>query len=118
MTEEAPDSQRPGKDGLDKGESPGAATHGNPKDRGLLVEGLALMPERAILDEAKLAGILHVTPRTIRRMVSRHELPPSIPLAGRSVWFAGRVLAHIEGAIERAERDADRNGRRIRQHST
>jgi len=81
---------------------------------GLLIDALARMPERAILDERALAEALGVTPRTVRRMVGRFELPPAVRLAGRSVWFAGRILAHIEAAAERAEREADRRAQKIR----
>lgn len=84
---------------------------------GLLIDELARLPERAILDERRLAEALGVTPRTVRRMVGRFELPPPIRLAGRSVWIAGRVLTHIEGAAERAERDADRRAQKIRAYS-
>ena len=80
---------------------------------GILIDGLARLPEKTLLDEARLASLLCVTPRTVRRMVSRFELPPSISLGGRSVWFAGRILAHIEEAAERAERDASRRAKKI-----
>ena len=84
---------------------------------GLLIDALARLPERTLLDEKRLASALGVTQRTVRRMVGRFELPPPVPLAGRSVWFAGRVLAHIEAAAERAERDAERRARKISQLS-
>ena len=82
---------------------------------GVLIDGLAVLPERTILDEARLAGLLAVTRRTVRRMVNRFELPPPTRLAGRSMWLAGRVLSHIEAAAERAERKAERVARKIRQ---
>ena len=81
---------------------------------GVLIDTLARLPDKAILDEARLAGALHVSRRTVRRMVSRFELPPPVSLAGRSVWLAGRVLRHIEIAVERAEREAERQARKIR----
>ena len=88
-----------------------------PAPDGLLIDQLTRLPEKAILDAARLAGILRVTARTVRRMVLRHELPAPIRLAGRSVWFAGKVLAHIEAAVERAEREAERQFRRTQQLS-
>ena len=97
---EGVDSQDSAQDGQAKG--------------GLLLVSLASLPAEAILDERRLASILCVTPRTVRRMVSRFELPPAIRLAGRSVWLAGRVLAHIQSAAERAEREAEERARRIR----
>ncbi len=86
-------------------------------NKGLLVDELARLPEKSMLDQARLANVLRVKPRTIRRMVSRHELPPAIKLAGRSIWFAGRVVSHIEAAAERAERDAEKHARKIRELS-
>ena len=85
---------------------------------GVILDDLARLPEKALLDEAQLAKALDVTPRTIRRMVSRFELPPPVSLGGRPVWFAGRVLAHIEAAAERAEREADRRAKKTSQLST
>ena len=80
---------------------------------GLLIEVLALLPEKAMLDESKLAESLRVTTRTVRRMVSRFELPPPIPLGGRSVWMAGRILQHFEDAMERAGQRAVKEQQRI-----
>ena len=80
-------------------------------------DALARLPAAAILDESRLAGALCVTPRTVRRMVTRHELPPPVRLAGRSCWLAGRVLAHIDAACERAAREATREADRIARYS-
>ncbi|MCK4670761.1 MAG: hypothetical protein KAT43_06170 [Nanoarchaeota archaeon] len=81
--------------------------------KGLLIDVLGKLGEKTILDEAKLASILGVTSRTVRRMVSRFEIPPPISLGGRSVWFVGRLLAHIDAAAERAEREAARHAKKI-----
>ena len=86
--------------------------------KGAVLDELAKLPEKAILDEAALAKALHVAPRTLRRMVNRWQLPPPVPLGGRSVWFAGRVLAHIEAAAIRAEKDAERAARKFRENFT
>ena len=91
----------------------GQAAPEQAEERGMLIDVLARLPEKTILDETRLASILGVNRRTVRRMVSRRELPPPIRLAGRSVWLAGRVLAHIEGAAERAEREAERRERKL-----
>lgn len=85
--------------------------------QGLLIDELARMPEKAILDEARLASIFRVNERTVRRWVGRNLLPPPIRLGNRPVWFAGRIVAHFEAAAERAERDAERRERAIRQFS-
>ena len=75
---------------------------------GTLISALAELPTKAILDEARLAHFLQVSPRTLRRMVARFELPPAITLGGRSMWVVGRILDYIEARAESAERDATR----------
>jgi len=84
---------------------------------GLIIDGLALLPEKTLLDEGRLAAILHVGPRTIHRMSLRGQIPPAIRLGKRKVWIVGRVIAHIEGLAERAARDAERQAKRIAQLS-
>ena len=83
------------------------------EQQGVLLDEFALLHERTLVDERKLATALKVTPRTIRRMVARFELPPPIRLAGRSVWMVGHVLAHIQAAAERALSNAERQARRL-----
>lgn len=68
--------------------------------------GLAALPDRALLDEAALAVALGVCKRTIRKMVSRYELPPPVRQGGRSTWLAGKVFAWITARMEAAERKA------------
>jgi N-methylhydantoinase B/oxoprolinase/acetone carboxylase alpha subunit len=71
-----------------------------------VVDVLARMPERAILDEKAMAEAFRVTPRTVRRMVGRYEIPPGVPLAGKTVWMAGKVLSFLESKMEQAESSA------------
>jgi len=75
---------------------------------------LAKLDPDAILDEPALAGALGVCVRTLRRMVVRHELPPPFKAAGRSRWFAGKVLDHFKQAAERKEKEAERAAAKIR----
>jgi predicted DNA-binding transcriptional regulator AlpA len=73
-----------------------------------VIDILARMPERAILDEKAMAEVFGVTTRTVRRMVGRHEIPPGVPLAGKTAWMAGKVLAFLEQKLEQAEKSAMR----------
>ena len=73
-----------------------------------ILDELALLPEKAILDEKAMATALGVTPRTVRRMVGRREIPPGVRLAGKTVWMAGKVLAWLERKLEKAESSAQR----------
>lgn len=87
-----------------------------PKSEGMVLDGLANMPKEAMLDEPGLAKTLQVSSRTIRRMVVRDELPPPIPLGGRSMWLVGRVLAHFDAAAERLTQEARARQRRLRSY--
>jgi predicted DNA-binding transcriptional regulator AlpA len=80
---------------------------------GVVISALAKLPERAIVDERALADALHVSKRTVRRMVSRGELPPPVPFAGRSMWQVQAVLAWFEARAARASREAERAARRM-----
>ena len=92
----------------------GPAINRDPNDppgtgpKGRVITGLATVPAQTLLDETALADALGTCKRTIRRMVSRYELPPSIRFGGRSTWQAGAVLRWFEGRAERAARQAER----------
>ena len=85
---------------------------------GLIIDELARLPERSLLDEAALARILHIAPRTLRRLVTRWQLPPGVNVGGRTYWFSGKVLDHIQAAADRAAKDAERNARKFRENFT
>lgn len=76
--------------------------------------GLATLPDKAMIDEAGLAVALGCCKRSVRKMVSRYELPPAIRFAGRSQWIVGHVqrwiLARAEAAARKAERAAEKFG--------
>lgn len=87
------------------------------RQNGILVDELAKLPERSILDEGRLAGILNISSRTLRRMVARGELPPPIPLGGRSVWLSDRLLSYLNSAAEKAEKAVSEEAKRIARYS-
>lgn len=80
---------------------------------GLCLTTLAELPENSYLDDKALGKALGVCAKTIRRMAARHELPPPVRLAGRSLWIAGKVRAWIAEREEQAEREAQKNIARI-----
>jgi predicted DNA-binding transcriptional regulator AlpA len=61
-----------------------------------LTTKLADLPAGSLLDERSLADVLSVSPRTLRRMVSRFELPPGVKLGARKLWTAGEVLGYLK----------------------
>ena len=82
---------------------------------GLLVTTLAELPGATILNEQTLANILHVSPRSIRRMTDRGEIPPPISLGSRRVWSSGKLLEFLDERFDAATRDLRKlNGRNRR----
>ena len=69
------------------------------EEKGLVIL-LGLLPEKSLLDEAHLAAALQVTPRTIRRMVGRSQLPPPVQLGGRSFWMVSTSSQFLAAAKE------------------
>jgi len=88
----------------------GAATGG-------IVEALGNMPRESIITEEALAGIFNRHPVSIKRAVSRGELPPSTRLLGKPVWTAGTILDHITGRLDAAKQEAEKINRKISQLS-
>ena len=84
---------------------------------GLAITELATLPEKAILDEARMASIFAVTPRTVRRMVDRGELPPSFRLAGRANWFSGIVVNHLFDLAKKKLNEARDHQKKIAKYS-
>lgn len=81
-------------------------------DNGGVFSYLATLPEDTMLTEKAMAEAFNVCARTIRRMVTRYEIPPPIAVGGRSCWFAGKVLAWLHEAAERGAREAEKVARR------
>ena len=79
-----------------------------------VMDGLAVLAPKTLVSEHALANAFCVSARTIRRMVSRHELPPPVRIAGRATWVVERILAHIDARAARAAQDAEREERRLK----
>ena len=86
-------------------------------DPGNAIARLAELPERALVDEQFVANVFDVTPRTVRRMVARCEIPPPLSVGSRSMWLAGRILDFLDGRAQQAQRDAEREAERISEYS-
>ena len=77
----------------------------------LVSTDLALYAPETILDQAALGAALGVSPRTLRRMVARLEIPPGLPLGGKKVWLAGKVREFLalraENVVRRSQRSRE-----------
>lgn len=91
-----------------------ANTNDTASSPGLTITALAELPVGTMLDARALAGVLGVTPRTIRRMVARFEIPKGVAIGGRKIWFSDQVLLLIKARAEDAIREVERNRRRMK----
>lgn len=80
---------------------------------GTLLDELALLPEQALVDEAKLAQLLQVSTRTVRRRVACFELPPPFKLGSKSMWMVGRVREFFSKKAKQAEKVAAKEASRL-----
>ena len=78
-----------------------------------LTTKLAGLPQGSLLDERSLAEVLEVSPRTLRRMVARFELPPGVKLGARKIWTAGEILGYIERRAEEMASASRRTAARL-----
>jgi len=93
------------------------ATTKNRKNTGIFISKLSEISEKTMLNQRAMAEIFCVSKRTIRRMVSRFEIPPPVHIGGQSMWVAGKVIEHIEAQAERLARDAKRRADKLKRVS-
>lgn len=85
------------------------ASPSNPDANRLCITALASLPENTLIDQTKLADILGVTTRTVRRMVCRFELPEPIKLAGHSVWTVGVLVDYLNASLQKGAEKSRKN---------
>jgi hypothetical protein len=71
----------------------------------------------AIITESGLARMMNRHPKSIKRAVSRGELPKPCRLMGQPVWTADSIIRHIEKRLEDAAKDALKQAKRFSQLS-
>ena len=94
-------------------EEHGQGLEAQPGEGGGIVSRLGELPPGAIIEENALAKLFNRHPASIKRAVSRGELPPSTRLLGKPCWTAGAILAHIERRLDEARKEAERDAARI-----
>jgi predicted DNA-binding transcriptional regulator AlpA len=65
-----------------------------------------------IIDEAHLAQFFGRCRKSIKRSVSRGELPTPVRMFGQDTWLAGSIAAHMKARMESAARDRARLARK------
>jgi hypothetical protein len=78
-----------------------------------VVKELGELGSGAVISESGLADMLNRHRKSIKRAVRRGELPPPTKLLGKPVWTAGAIVKHIEGRLEKAQKDADKMSAKI-----
>ena len=78
-----------------------------------VVKELGELGPGAFVTEVGLARLLNRCPTSIKRAVSRGELPPSARLCGGPVWTVGAIIRHIEKRLKVAAREAEKMARKI-----
>lgn len=88
----------------------------NSRMQGVITE-LGELGPGAIITESGLAKMMNRHPKSIKRAVSRGELPKPCRLMGQPVWTADAIIRHIEKRLEDAAKDAEKQARRFSQLS-
>jgi hypothetical protein len=82
-----------------------------------IIAALAELPPDALIDEAGLMRIFGRCAKSIKRAVTRNELPRPVRLFGKPTWTAGAILSHLNSRLDEAKKDAERLAKRISQLS-
>ncbi len=88
-----------------------------PADDGICTSLGALSPDTLVTERA-LAAMLGRSVVSIKRAVTRGELPPPVRILGCPRWTAGSIVRHIEKRLDSAARKAERKRRESEGEST
>ena len=83
-----------------------------------LLTSFGALPEKSLIDEARLAAAFNVSVRTIIRWVKQGDLPAPASFGGKKIWMAGKILAFIEERIANAENAGNRNNKAVNRAQT
>lgn len=78
------------------------------EERRVQLTGLAELPCNTLLGESALASLLHVSTRTLTRMILRGQLPQGVKLGGKRMWIAGKVIDYLALESDRLAGEARR----------
>jgi hypothetical protein len=78
-----------------------------------VLRDLGQMEPETIIREQGLAEMLGCHPITIKRSVTRGELPPPVRMNGKPCWTARSIVEHIEERLRKAKREAEAEAERI-----
>ena len=73
---------------------------GNPQH---IYDRLADLNKDTVVNEAALADLLDVHPRTVRRMEEKNHIPKHFKLGGNSCWIVGKLIDFFYLRAEKAQ---------------
>ena len=68
-----------------------------------IYDRLATLNRDTVVNEAALADLLNVHPRTVRRMEENGHIPNHFKLGGNSCWIVGKVIEYFYLRAEAAQ---------------
>jgi len=80
-----------------------------------VVAALGELGPATVITEKGMAALFGRHPASIRRAVTRGELPRPARLLGGPAWTVGSIVRHIETRLEEAAKEAERESRKISQ---
>lgn len=78
-----------------------------------ILEDLAKLEPETIIREKALAEMYNCHPQTIKRYVTRGELPPPVRMGGKPCWTVRSILEHIEERLRQAKIEAEAESARL-----
>jgi len=84
--------------------------------KSIYITKLGLLPKNSFIDVRALCEILKLTDRTIRRMISRYQIPSGIMIGGRQMWHVGKLLGHLEERCDEKINEARKNRKRLERY--
>lgn len=82
----------------------------------LVINSLARLEPNALLNELALADALGVSTRTVRRWVTKGDLPRPFPMGAHRLWLVSTLLAHFKDRTDQARKEQERELARIRRY--
>jgi hypothetical protein len=79
---------------------------------GVIAELGELKPA-SIITEDGVAQLFQRHAVSVKRAIQRGELPPPCRLFGSNVWTVGALIRHIEGRLDQAAKEAEREAKRL-----
>lgn len=82
----------------------------------LVIDSLANLSPDALLNELALSRALGVSTRTVRRWVSKGDLPRPFPMGAHRIWLVSTLLAHFQDRADQACKEQARELARIKRY--